>query len=133
MDSVTATAIIAALAAGVSGGATELVKMAITDGYSALKTSLKKKFGEQSDVAEAVQMLEKRPNSEASKALVKETLSLVQADQDQDIRQAAEALLTHLKAQPGGAQFIQNAQGSHIAQANDHSSASVNINTPREQ
>ncbi len=131
MDSVTATAIIAALAAGVSGGATELVKTAITDGYNTLKTLLKKKFGERSNVVKSVDVLEAMPDSEASKALVKETVTAVQADQDLDIRQAAEALLMHLKAQPRGEQYIQNAQGSYIAQASDHSSASVNVNTPR--
>jgi hypothetical protein len=77
-------------------------------------------------------MLEVMPESEASKALVKETISAVQADQDLDIRQAAEILLMHLKAQPRGEQYIQNAQGSYIAQASDHSNASVNVNTPKE-
>jgi HetE-like protein len=133
MDPVTAAAIIAALSAGVSGGATELVKSAITDGYDALKTRLKKKFGEQSNVIKSVEVLETMPDSEAGKALVKETVAHVQADQDLDIRQAAEALLMQVKGLPGGKQHIQNAIGTHIAQASDHSTASVNINTSGER
>lgn len=133
MEPITATAIIAALAAGTIGGATELGKKAIVDGYEALKSLLKNKFGDQSRVAKSVAFLETMPDSDASKALVKEAVADAKADQDPDIHKAAQALLDQMKAVPGGEQHIQNAIGTGIAQADRGSSASVTINHARDK
>jgi hypothetical protein len=46
-------AIIAALSVGVVTGATDTAKSAISDAYEGLKALIKKKYGDQSDVAEA--------------------------------------------------------------------------------
>jgi hypothetical protein len=55
------------------------------------------------------------------------------ADQDPDIRQAAQALLDQMKAVPGGEQHVQNAIGTGIAQADRGSTASVTINHIRDK
>ncbi len=66
MDPIT-TAIVAALAA--------LSKDAIKDSYNALKSALKKKFGSESDLVDAVDKLEKKPDSEGRKSMVQDWLT----------------------------------------------------------
>jgi cobyrinic acid a,c-diamide synthase len=131
MDPIT-TAIVAALAAGVSSGVTEMGKRIIVDAYEALKAMLKKKLGEQSRVVKSVEFLEAEPGSQASKALVQEAVAASKAEQDPDILQAARILLTQIHTQPGGEQHIQTAIGSYIAQADRGSTATVNVTHPRE-
>ncbi|GHO73978.1 hypothetical protein KSD_17490 [Ktedonobacter sp. SOSP1-85] len=137
MEPITTTAILAAVASGaigaLSGGVTELGKKALVDSYTALTALLKKKFGEKGEVAEAVERLEKKPDSEARKGEVKEMLAEVKADEDPEIRQAAQAVLDQLKTLPGGEQHIQQAIGSYIAQADRQSSASVTIHDSRDK
>ncbi|GHO62321.1 hypothetical protein KSC_012130 [Ktedonobacter sp. SOSP1-52] len=135
MEPITTTAILAAVASGaigaISGGITELGKKTVVDSYTALTTLLKKKFGEKGEVAEAVERLEKKPDSDARKEEIKEVLAEVKADEDSEIRRAAQAVLDQLKTLPGGEQHIQQAIGSYIAQADRGSTASVTIHDPR--
>jgi hypothetical protein len=132
MDPITA-AIVAALSAGALSGLTEASKTAIADGYGRLKVLLSKKFGGNSDVLHAVEQVETKPDSAGRKATLQEEVAAVQADQDLDLLQAAQALLQLLQASPGGEQHIQTATGSYIAQSDRGSSASVNIGSPRER
>ncbi len=97
MDPIT-TAIVAAIAAVGSS--------AIKDSYSALKALLKKKFGEKSDLVEAVNKLEAKPQSEARKATVQEEVEAVKASDDPEIVQLAQSLLEKLKEYPEGQQVI---------------------------
>jgi hypothetical protein len=131
MDPVT-TAILAALAAGAIGGVTEMSKTAITDAYQKLKGLLANKFGAKSKVVTAVDDLEEEHDSKGRQLTLQEQLAKVKADQDQELVQAAQVLLREIRSQPGGEQHIQNAIGSYIAQASDHSTASVNVNRPPE-
>lgn len=126
------TAIVAAIAVGVTSGITDLEKKAIVDAYEALKTLLKTKFGEGSKVVNAVKELEDTPDSKGRKETLQEEMTKVHADQDPDIWQAAQAMLSQISTQPGGAQQIQEAIGSYIAQANQNSTASVNLIQPKE-
>ena len=97
MDPIT-TAIIAALA--------NLSKDAIKDGYGALKAALKKKFGASSDLVDAVEGLEKKPDSEARKAMLQEEVEMAKVNDDSDIIQLAQDLLDKIKEQPGAQQVI---------------------------
>jgi hypothetical protein len=115
MDPVT-TAIVAALAAGVSGGATEVGKKVIVDAYQALKSIIKKKYGEDSDLAEAVADVEKKPESEARQAVLQEEVEATQAHQDSDVVKAAQALLDKLEGQPGGSTAIHQQAGDNAIQ-----------------
>lgn len=101
MDPIT-TAIVAAIAAVSSS--------AIKDGYSALKGLLKKKFGENSDLVEAVNKLEAKPQSEARKATVQEEVGTAKASDDPEIVRLAQDLLDKIKEQPGGQQIINQIQ-----------------------
>ena len=97
MDPIT-TAILTAVAAVSSN--------AIKDSYSALKALLKKKFGEDSDLVEAVNKLEAKPQSEGRKATVQEEIETVKANDDQEIVQLAQSLMEKLKEHPEGQQVI---------------------------
>jgi hypothetical protein len=126
-------AIVAALAAGVAGGATEVGKNVLVDAYEAVKAAIKNKLGIDSEVAKAVDALEKKPDSAGRRETLKEELATAGADKDQEIVKAAEALLEKLKAEPNGAKIVdQVARGKNIAQAADHSTASVNVNQDKD-
>ncbi len=97
MDPIT-TAIVAAYAAVSSS--------AIKDSYSTLKALLKKKFGEESELVEAVNKLEAKPQSEARKATVQEEVEAAKANDDPEIVQIAQSLLEKLKENPEAQQVI---------------------------
>jgi|SRR5215213_3213840 len=125
MDPITFTAIVAALSAGVATGAGKVVETAVVDSYNGLKGALKRRFGNDSDVVEAVYKLEQKPDSEDDKIALQRKMEAARADEDPDIRQAAQQLLEQLQMQPGGEQHIQHAHGSYIAQADRGSTATV--------
>ncbi|MCI5147049.1 MAG: hypothetical protein D3923_16380 [Candidatus Electrothrix sp. AR3] len=69
----------------------------VKHGYTKLKGLLQGKFGEKSELAEAVEQLEKNPDSAARKAVVAEELAKVGADKDEEIVKAAKALALALE------------------------------------
>lgn len=79
----------------------------INDAYDALKAALQHKFGIDSDLVGAVEKLEKKPDSEARKGMLKEEVANTKADQDPELKQTAEALIEAIKSQPGGAEAVQ--------------------------
>jgi len=121
MDPITG-AIIAALAAGVVTGATEIGKKLLVDTYDALKAALKKKFGEDSDLVEAVDKLEQKRDSAGWKEEVEKQVQATKSNQDPELAKLAQALLDALKATDEGQQAIAkyNIQNSQIGVAGDH-------------
>ncbi len=112
MDPIT-TAIIAALA--------NLSKDAIADCYGALKGALQKKFGSDSDVVDAVEKLEKKPDSEGRKAMLQEELATAKVSDDPEIIRLAQDLqdlLDKIKEQPGGQQIIDQNQTNKVSGVN---------------
>ena len=89
MDTITT-----AILAGIAG----LAKDAIKDSYNALKSALKKKFGESSDLVDAVEKLEKSPEREDRQATVKAEVEIAKVNDDQDLIKLAQDLLE--KSQP---------------------------------
>jgi hypothetical protein len=63
----------------------------------ALKALIVRKFGEKADVAGAVEVVEKKPDSEARQAVLREELETAEAAQDAEVVQQAQALLDLLK------------------------------------
>ena len=122
MDPIT-TAIVAAIAAVSSS--------AIKDSYSALKNLLKKKFGEKSDLVEAVNKLETKPQSEARKATVQEEVEAVKASDDPEIVQLTQSLLEKLKEHPEGQQVI-NQTISNVKYAATSGSGTASISNINE-
>src|SRR5829696_1390960 len=132
MDPITFTAIVAALSAGVATGAGKVVESAVVDAYQGLKAALRRKFGDDSGVVEAVDKLEQKPDSETRKALLQEEVEAAGVDRDPEVRKAAQDLLDRVEAQPSGEQHVQYARGSYIVQADRGSTAEVRVNRPEE-
>lgn len=85
-------AIIAALTAGVTAGATQVGKSALVDAYNGFKALLSKKFGKQSKLTKAVDELEENPDSKGRQLTLQEEVEAVQAGQDSEVLQAAKLL-----------------------------------------
>jgi hypothetical protein len=129
MDPIT-TAILAAIAAGAVSGITKVGEQVLIDAYGKLKEMLKNKFGPQSKVVNAVVELEANPKSEARKEVVQEEVAASKADQDDELLQAAQALIKSIKALPGGTQIIQTATGDQNIQIAGDGNI-VNVNKPK--
>ena len=105
MDPITA-AIVSALAVGIGAGAAKVAEQAIADSYNALKSALMKKHGEDSDVIEAVEKLEAKPNSTGRQTTLQEEIKASKADQDPELIKAAKALLAKIKKLPEGQTIV---------------------------
>jgi hypothetical protein len=128
MEPVT-TAILAAAAGGAAAGLKDTAKTAIGDAYAALKALLKRKFGSESKVVEAVEKLESDPESAGWKETVSKEAAKAGANQDQDLIAAAGVALAKLKELPAEQQqHIQTAIGNYIAQADRGGTATVTVN-----
>jgi hypothetical protein len=127
-------AVITAIVTGVTAASGKIAEQAIVDSYNGLKSLIKRKFGDQSEVAKAIEGVESRPDSDARKATLKEEVELAKANDDAEILAKAQELLDKIKQQPGGVQQVQQiASGSYIAQASHGGQASVNINQPKDK
>ena len=127
MDPIT-LALVAALTAGATSGVTEVAKKAIVDGYEGLKALLKKKFGNNTDVSDAIDKLQAKPDSPARRATLGEELTAANAVSDPELVSAAQSLLALIKNLPQGDQHVQQiAQGTGIAQAAGGSTATVSM------
>ena len=101
MDPITA-AIVAALSAGALSGLTETGKTAITDAYQKLKDLLARKFGATSEVVQAVDHLETKPESAGRQGTLQEEIAAIKAEQESEVLAAAKHLLTLVQAQQAG-------------------------------
>jgi hypothetical protein len=84
------TAIVTALALGAAAGLKGTTEQLITDGYTALKTLIKRTFPRASA---SIDQLEHAPESQARRAVVEEDLIQEGADRSAEILQHAKALL----------------------------------------
>jgi hypothetical protein len=101
MDPIT-TAIAAALSAGAISGITETSKTAITDAYNKLKALLAKKHGAESEVMQAINQLEAKPESVGRKETLQEEILTVKAEQDSEVLAATKHLLMLIHPQQAG-------------------------------
>ena len=88
-----ADAIFAAISARFAIGTTEADKKAIADAYEGLKSFICKKFGVEGSLADAIQMLELKPDSESRKQTLIDELRAVDPVSDHDLTAAALSLL----------------------------------------
>lgn len=101
MDPIT-TAIVTALSAGTVTGLTDTAKTAITDSYNKLKGLLTKKHGADSDVVQAIEKLEAKPESQGRKASLQEEIVAAKAEQDEEILATAKQILILTQPQQAG-------------------------------
>jgi len=125
MDPIT-TAIVAALTAGIAGAAssaTEVGKKVIVDAYDALKAALKKKFGDDGDLVEAVEALEKKPESTGRQTTVQEEVAAANVADDPELKQLAQALIEALQSTPEGkkavGKYVVDARGAQVGVIGD--------------
>uniref|UniRef100_UPI004055D1A3 hypothetical protein n=1 Tax=Candidatus Electronema sp. TaxID=2698783 RepID=UPI004055D1A3 len=90
--------IIAAIAGALGNLSSDAVKAA----YKGMKDVLLRKFGADSDLADAVKKLEKQPDAKWRQDALQGEAEAAGADKDEEIIKAAQALLDAVKAQPGG-------------------------------
>lgn len=86
------------------------------ESYNALKSALKKKFGAESDLVDAVNKLEKTPDRADRQATVQAEVEIAKANDDSELVGLAQELLSELKQQPDGQQVI-NQTVSHVKYA----------------
>lgn len=126
-DPVTA-AVLAAISAMALTGGNEVAKRAVGDAYEALKGLLKRKLGG-GEAVEAVEKLEKSPESAGRKQIVSEELAAAKVDDDAELVAAAEQVMMKVRElEPGQRQHVMQAVGSYIAQADRGGIAKVTIN-----
>ena len=113
MDPLTASILAAAMAgvtAGIAGGTTVVAQSAIVDAYNTLKAKLADKFGRNGELVQAVESLEKQPQSEGRQAVVREELAAAEAAGDAELQQLAQRLLEALQSSPAGQAAISKYQ-----------------------
>jgi hypothetical protein len=111
MDPITA-AIVAALTAGATAAGPKVAEQGIVEAYAGLKGLLKRKFGGDSQVVQAVEALEAKPESAGRKGVLQEEVAAAKADQDPEVRQAAQTLQDTLGGAAGAAQVTVTASGA---------------------
>ncbi len=110
------------------GALTKLSDTAVRDAYEGLKGMIRRKFGGDSALADAVDGVEKKPDSEARKGVLKEELADGEVDGDPELLAAAKALIDAVQALPDGKATIQNVRVSqHIQGDRNVVSATGNI------
>jgi hypothetical protein len=87
------TLVVAALVAGLTAGVTDTAKSAVKDMYESLKARLQKKVEVKADAQQALVNLEKKPDSEARQAVLREELAGLGIEKDADLLALAKALL----------------------------------------
>ncbi len=125
--------ITAAIVLGVAGNfATDAVKAA----YKSLKDALTKKHGQDSDLVDAVNKLEKTPDRDDRKATVKTEVEIAKANDDAELVKLAQDLLNQIKEQPGGIpsinQAVSNVKYAATSGTGDATVSQINDNAPPE-
>ena len=93
----TITIVTAAVAAGATIATKDLAAQATKDGYAALRALIVRKFGERTDVADALEQVERKPDSKARQGVLMEELEAAGAGRDDQVVQQARALLDLLR------------------------------------
>lgn len=75
-------------------GLTDTSKMAVADAYRTFKSLITRKFGASSEVVQAIDHLEAKPDSAGRQETLEEELIAINAEQDHEVLAAARHLLT---------------------------------------
>jgi len=120
-------AIVGALASGAKDGISDVAKKGLSDGYDKLKSVLGRHANGASDVSNALERVEAKPESEARRAVLAEELEDSGAARDAEVVGQANTLLELVRSLPSGGTGSQVASGTGIAQADRSSTATVNM------
>jgi predicted nucleic acid-binding protein len=89
------------------GALANVGETAVKDAYFAVKALISKKYGKKSKLAEAIEQLEKNPDSAARRAELAEQLKAAKADQDHSVIKAAHVLMGKIQELPRVQQNIE--------------------------
>jgi hypothetical protein len=108
------TMIVTAVAAGAVVAARDVTAQVVKDGYTGFKALIVRKFGDKPDVLDAVEEVEKKPDSKGRQETLKEELAAAGAGRDADLVRQAQALLDLLKEHglAGGTSYRAEVHGS---------------------
>jgi hypothetical protein len=127
MDPIT-SAIVAALSAGAVG---KVGEMAFMKAYETLKASIRQKFGRESKVAGAVAVLEDAPDFKPNQETLAGRIRQVNAAEDNDLLQLAEALTAALQQTDEGKAALKKyrvtIQGSQVGFIGDNATVKGGI------
>jgi len=87
------TLVVTALVAGLSAGVTDAAKTAVLDTYQAFKARLTSKTEANADAKDALEKVEKEPQSKARQDFLKEELAKLDIDEDPQLVEMAQTLL----------------------------------------
>lgn len=93
------TLIVTAIVAGAAAGATDVAKAAVKDTYGLFMNRLKKKVEGSEDAQEALAGVEKKPESEARQAVLKEELEETDIEQDEELLRLAQRVLAQVDSE----------------------------------
>jgi hypothetical protein len=123
MDPISA-AIIAAVAAGVTGGVTAVGKETIVDAYKGIKNWIIKKLGQGAEVTMAIDKVEQAPASQARQMVLAEEMANAQIAHEPELMALAQQLIEALKETAEGsravAKFKVDARGAQVGVIGDH-------------
>jgi hypothetical protein len=91
------TLVVAAFVAGLSSGVTETAKVAVMDTYKAFKERLTIKTVVSEDAKDALEKVEREPQSKARQDFLKEELAKLDVDEDQQLVKMAQTLLEQIE------------------------------------
>jgi hypothetical protein len=95
------------IATAIAAAVANLGATAVKDAYAGLKALLVRKFGPESRVAEAIDGVEAKPESEGRKTVLAEELAASRAGEDEEIVRAANTLAAAVEANGGPAVSVQ--------------------------
>jgi hypothetical protein len=107
------------ITAAIVGALANLGAGVVKDAYDALKAAIAHKCGVDSDVVEAVENLEKKPESAGRQATLQEEIVATKLDKDADILKISQALLDkldELQSQSGSSTVIKQQAGDNAIQ-----------------
>ena len=116
--------IVAAVVAGAATGLGAVAAEAVKDAYAGLRKLIVDRYADRGDVADALDKVEARPDSQARQAMLREELAAAGAEKDAELLTAAQALLAKIGPDSAskGSTIIQQQAGDNavqIAQARD--------------
>ena len=90
------------LLSAITSALAHLSETAVKDAYESLKNLLHRKFGSKSDLADALEKLEKKPDSAGRRETLQEEMAEAKVDADQEMVEAARDLAEKINALAGG-------------------------------
>lgn len=132
MDPIT-SAIIAALAAGVTAGLTDTAKKMISDLYNTIKEKIQQKHGKDSKAIKAINDLESEPDFAPYQSGLQQRVNELKLDKESELISLATKLLSVIQESQSKAnlQTIQNVYGNGNAVAGTGGTATINVQQPK--